>query len=192
MKRMSISRRDLLLAAGGLQLLPASLRASTPADAIEKKTFVYATRGERELLLDLYLPPERTAPLPLIVFVHGGGWFAGTRVTGPDFRRYFAIEGFAMASIEYGLVPTIAFPANVEDVKTAIRWLRANATANGLNPERFGLWGTSSGGQLAAIAALAAPGMYEGEGIAGRSSAVQCVLDAYGPTDFLVMDAQAE
>ena len=72
------------------------------------------------------VPPASAgaARLPVIVFLHGGGWCGGTRTTGPDFRRFFAQDGFAMASIEYRLTPDITFPSNVEDVKTAVRWLQ--------------------------------------------------------------------
>jgi acetyl esterase/lipase len=163
-----------------------------PASA-EPRTLTYASRDGVELLLDLYLPanPIRR-PAPVIVFIHGGGWSGGTRVTGPDFRRYFAQDGFAMASIEYRLTPSVTFPANVEDVRTAVRWLKANAAAHTLDPDRICLWGTSAGGHLAAVAALAPPGMFEGSDNLDRTSVVRCVLDAYGPTRFDLMDAQAQ
>ena len=134
----------------------------------------------------------RAAGCRSIVFLHGGGWSGGTRTTGPDFRRFFAQDGFAMASIEYRLTPAVTFPANAEDVKTAVRWLRANAGAHGLDPARICLWGTSAGGHLAAVAGLAPRGTFEGADNLNQSSAVQCVLDAYGPTLFTPMDAQTE
>ena len=157
----------------------------------ELRTLTYATRDGTELVLDLYLPatPIRR-PTPVIVFLHGGGWSGGTRTTGPDFTRYFARDGFAMASIEYRLTPSVTFPGNVEDVRTAVRWLKANAAAHGLDPERVCLWGTSAGGHLAAVAALAPRGTFDGTDNLDLSSAVRCVLDAYGPTQFDVMDAQ--
>jgi len=186
----AITRRTFVLGAGLLAAAPSSFGAGAPYGA-DRKTLVYATPGDKELLLDLYLPQGAPGPLPVILFVHGGGWFAGSRITGPDFRRFFAQEGFAMASFDYRLVPGVTFPTPVEDVKTAVRWLRAHAAEHGLDAGRIGLWGTSSGGQLASVAALAPAGTFEGEEYADQSSAVQCVLDAYGPTDFLVMDAQA-
>ena len=91
------------------------------------QTLTYASRDGKDLLLDLYRPAGSARPLPVIVFLHGGGWSGGTRTTGPDFKRFFAQDGFAMASIEYRLTPSVTFPGNVEDVKTAVRWLRANA-----------------------------------------------------------------
>ena len=117
----------------------------------------------RRSLLDLYLPanPIRR-PVPVIVFLHGGGWSGGTRTTGPDFKRYFAQDGFATASIEYRLTPAITFPANVEDVRTAVRWLKANAAAHGLAADRICLWGSSAGGHLAAVAGAGAAGHVRG------------------------------
>ena len=120
--------------------------------------------------------------MPVIVFLHGGGWSGGTRTTGPDFGRFFARDGFAMASIEYRLTPSITFPANVEDVRTAVRWLKANAAAHALDAERICLWGTSAGGHLAAVAGLAPRGMFEGTDNLTYTSDVRCVFD--------VMDAQ--
>jgi len=170
-----------------------TLAAEQAPPPIELKTLTYAVRDGQELVLDLYTPatPPGTR-LPVIVFLHGGGWAGGTRTTGPDFRRFFAGDGFAMVSIEYRLTPAITFPANVEDVKTAVRWLRANAGAHRLDSDRICLWGTSAGGHLASVAGLAPKGTFEGTDNMDQSSAVRCVLDAYGPTDFLVMDAQTE
>ncbi len=87
------------------------------------------------------MPAGGARPLPVIVFLHGGGWSGGTRTTGPDFKRFFAQDGFAMASIEYRLTPSVTFPANVEDVKTAVRWLRANAGRLALDPDRIATLG---------------------------------------------------
>jgi acetyl esterase/lipase len=169
--------------AGGVQAPPAA----------DTRTLTYASRDGAELRLDLYLPAEPVRrPIPVIVFLHGGGWSGGTRTTGPDFSRYFARDGFAMASLEYRLTPSITFPANVEDVRTAVRWLKANAAAHALDGDRLCLWGTSAGGHLAAVAALAPQGMFEGTDNLNVTSGVRCVLDAYGPTRFDVMDTQAE
>ena len=170
------------VAAGGQETKP-----------LEPRTLTYASRGGVDLLLDLYLPanPIRR-PIPVIVFLHGGGWSGGTRTTGPDFRRYFAQDGFAIASLEYRLTPAITFPANVEDVRTAVRWLKANAATHGLAADRICLWGTSAGGHLAAVAGLAPPGTFEGADNLDQTSAVRCVLDGYGPTRFDRMDAQTE
>lgn len=175
-----------------MSLLAASAGRAQEAAPADPRTLTYASRDGVDLVLDLYLParPLRR-PIPVIVFLHGGGWSGGTRTTGPDFRKYFAQDGFAMASIEYRLTPSITFPGNVEDVKTAVRWLKANAATHALDPERICLWGTSAGGHLAAVAGLAPAGTFEGADNLDRTSTVRCVLDAYGPIRFDRMDAQA-
>jgi acetyl esterase/lipase len=193
-----LSRRTLLIngsAAAGASVLsvgaPALWAAPPPAYDVQMQTLTYSSRGGKDLVLDLFLPQGVKGRLPVIIFLHGGGWSGGTRTTGPDFKRFFAQDGFAMASIEYTLTsPTVTFPTNAEDVKTAVRWLRANSKTYNLNPDRIGLWGTSAGGQLSGIVGLSPRGTFEGEGNLGTSSAVQCVLDAYGPSSFTLMDAE--
>jgi acetyl esterase/lipase len=185
-ERLTRHALALVFAAGAV----AAAQEPRPRDVL---TLPYASRDGGDLLLDLYLPTKPIRrPVPIIVFVHGGGWSGGTRTTGPDFERFFARDGFAMASIEYRLTPSITFPANVEDVRTSVRWLKANAAAHGLDPDRICLWGTSAGGHLAAVAGLAPRGMFEGRDNLNETSTVRCVLDAYGPTRFDMMDAQDE
>src|SRR5438552_1799645 len=115
MIRLSISGLIMILA-----VLPVVARSRQAAIAME--TLTYSSPGGRDLLLDLYRPTGAAAKLPVVIFLHGGGWSGGTRTTGPDFKRFFAADGFAMVSIEYRLAPAITFPSNVEDVKTAVRW----------------------------------------------------------------------
>jgi acetyl esterase/lipase len=189
---VSIASRLTLLVLPAL-LAGAAVSGVQAPPAAEMRTLTYASRNGVDLRLDLYLPAQPIRrPIPVIVFLHGGGWSGGTRTTGPDFSRYFARDGFAMASIDYRLTPSIAFPANVEDVRTAVRWLKANAATHTLDPDRICLWGTSAGGHLAAVAALAPHGVFEGTDNLNYTSAVRCVLDGYGPTRFDVMDAQTE
>lgn len=140
--------------------------------------------------MDLYRPVGASGRLPVIVFIHGGAWRAGTRTTGPDLERFFRRDGFAMASIDYRLTPAGVFPRCVEDVKTAVRYLRTHAAELDLDAQRIGYWGLSAGGHLAAVAALAPRGTFEGTEWLGESSAVRCVLDAYAPTWFTTMDEE--
>lgn len=191
---LAVDRRRMLTGVGLIALgavLPMPGYAAEPR-AVTKQTLVYAVRDGKPLALDLFKPSSPTGALPVIIFLHGGGWSGGTRTTGPDFGRFFAQDGFAMVSIDYRLVPGITFPANLEDVKTAIRWVRANAAAHGLDGARIALWGTSAGGHLAALAGLTPAGQFEGEDNRDRSSAVACVLDAYGPVLFTTMDREAQ
>jgi acetyl esterase/lipase len=118
--------------------------------------------GFRPLRLDLYLPRNSgsvTGGLPLVVYVHGGGWQAGhTRHSGafanwPGVLALLASRGYVVASIEYRLSGEARFPAAIQDVKTAIRWLRSKSAQFGIDPTRAIIWGGSAGGQLAALAA---------------------------------------
>jgi acetyl esterase/lipase len=162
----------------------------------------YATvRGYRPLLLDLYLPASEPSP-PLIVFIHGGGWGVGTRASmsptldgwSPSAFERVARAGFAVASVDYRLTGEAIFPAQLHDVKAAVRWLRANAAALGVDGERILAWGASAGGHLAALLALTADREeLEGEvGELAASSAVSGVIDWYGPTDLVSMQSQAD
>ena len=106
--------------------------------------------------------------------------------------RYFTARGWAVAGVSVRSSAQAVFPAQVHDVKAAIRWLRANADRHHLDPGRVAIMGDSSGGWLAAMAAVTgAAGELEGDvGVSGPSSAVQAAVDLYGPADFLTMDAQ--
>jgi acetyl esterase/lipase len=127
----------------------------------------------------------------VIVWVHGGGWRFGGRRAAPDLARFFASRGFAMAAIEYRLTNRAIFPAQIEDLRTAIRWLRSTAGQYGLDGNRIGLWGASAGGHLSALAALAPDGLFDRDGMpyADQPAAVQAVVEGYGPIDFLQLDA---
>lgn len=119
--------------------------------------------GYRPLELDLYLPhtdgPKADGPAPVIVYVHGGGWRRGSRreplpVLGAGFYDTVAAQGFAVAAIDYRLSGEARFPAPLEDVRTAISWVRDHAASYGLDADRGFLWGDSAGGHLALLAAL--------------------------------------
>lgn len=150
----------------------------------------FAAPNGKPLLLDLYLPIGTEGPVPVIIWLHGGGWRIGDRKLGPDFRERFAECGFAMASIEYRLSSEATFPAQIHDVKAAIRWLRSVANEYGLDSGNIGLWGSSAGGHLAALAGTTGFGRLEGLELGNQdfSSEVKAVVDGYGPTDFLQME----
>jgi acetyl esterase/lipase len=117
-----------------------------------------ALTGYRPLTLDLYRPSAASTPLPLVIYVHGGGWQAGhTRHSGafadwPAVLASIAARGYVVASIEYRLSGEAPFPAAIQDVKAAMRWLRAHAQQFGIDRQRAVIWGGSAGGQLAALA----------------------------------------
>ncbi|MEN6334882.1 MAG: alpha/beta hydrolase, partial [Phycisphaerales bacterium] len=115
----------------------------------------YVPGGHERQKLDLYLPktaegqPATNSKRPLIVWVHGGAWLEGNKNGCPAVR--FTADGYAVASINYRLSQHAIFPAQIQDCKAAIRWLRANADKHGIDPNRIGVWGASAGGHLVAL-----------------------------------------
>lgn len=144
--------------------------------------------------------PSATAarPAPAVLYVHGGGWFLGSRqVSGPGanlagqdgalfvpLRDELSRRGFVVAAIDYRLVPLHPWPDQIEDAKCAVRFLRAEAHRLGVDPNRIGTWGSSAGGQLVAMLGTAGPsaGFDVGQ-YADQSSRVQAVVDMFGPTN---------
>lgn len=146
----------------------------------------YVDSGHERQKLDLYLPEKADGPFPLIIWVHGGGWQNGSKDGCPPLRAGYAARGYAVASIGYRLSGHAIFPAQIEDCKAAIRWLRAHATEYNLDPDRFGVWGSSAGGHLVAL--LGTSGDVKEFDVGAnldQSSRVQAVCDYYGPTDFI-------
>ena len=147
----------------------------------------YATNGHAQQKLDLYIP-KTDKRVPLIIFVHGGAFNRGDK--GGESPAPFLADGYAFASLNYRLSQDAIFPAQIEDCKAAVRWLRSHAAEYKLDPDRFGAWGTSAGGHL--VAMLGTTGDIRdfdvGENLE-YPSRVQAVADWFGPTDFLQMDA---
>lgn len=196
--------------------------SATPAKEVQYlEGITYATREAGafqtagDLELDLVLPSS-DRPTPLVVYIHGGGWITGSRKGTPDLANYFAERGYAMATIDYrytyvrdgitpfpippnDIHPKGEFPDQIVDVKAAIRWLRANAQQYNLDPDNIGVWGSSAGAHLAALAGT----VDEVEDVEGDlydiepdvhpevSGRVQAVVPWYPPTNFLLMDEQA-
>ena len=154
--------------------------------------------GFRPLTLYVSVPRAKSPP-PLVVFVHGGGWELGhPMVTNPvyaamDIPGTLLRAGYAVARISYRLSAEAQFPAPLHDCKAAIRFLRNHADVFGVDGTRFAVMGDSAGGHLAALAGLTG-GRKELEGSVGEtngSSAVQAVVDWFGPTELLTMQEQA-
>lgn len=143
--------------------------------------------------LNLFLPTNATSTnLPLIVFIHGGGWRAGDKKYGLNkLRPYLADGSYAGASIGYRLTDEAVWPAQIHDCKAAIRYLRATARNHGIDPERIGIWGTSAGGHLVSMLGVSG-GVAELEGTLGdhdeTDSRVQAVINFYGPSQLLTMN----
>ena len=153
----------------------------------------YVTDGHERQQLDLYLPENATSDkLPLVVFVHGGGWQNGTKAGGKRFLEPLVSTGeYVGASINYRLSQHAIWPAQIHDCKAAIRWLRSNAKEYGIDHERIGVMGTSAGGHLVAMLGTAG-GQGKLEGTLGehldQSSRVNAVINFYGPTELLTMN----
>ncbi|HKC74795.1 MAG TPA: alpha/beta hydrolase [Chloroflexota bacterium] len=144
----------------------------------------------KPLLLDVIAPRDvSAASWPAVIWVHGFGWFAGTRRDNLEISlcAFLATQGFFTVSIEYRLSDEATFPVQIHDVKAAIRWLRANAAAYSIDPDHIGIWGGSAGGHLAALAGVTGdlPELEGTSGSAGYSSRVQAVVLASAPSDFL-------
>src|SRR4051794_15082606 len=156
-------------------------QAGAPATVV-LRDLEYACRATGPLLLDLHVPARPVVAPPVVVWLHGGGWRKGDRSFAPDLDRYFAMRGYAMANVEYRLSGEAVFPAQLEDVRAAVRWLRDSADEFGFDAGAIGLWGSSAGGHRAARGRP--PATDAGDG-------VRAVVDGYGPTDFALADAQS-
>jgi acetyl esterase/lipase len=150
--------------------------------------------GYRPLQLDLWVPDTRT-PAPLVVYVHGGGFMFGDRRYLPETLRpdqvfeALVAAGLAVATIDYRHALEAPFPAQLHDAKAAVRYLRAHADDLGIDTRRIGIWGESAGGHIAALVGLTAhrADLEGGHGVVGPSSAVDVVVDWYGPADLDTM-----
>lgn len=167
--------------------------ADAPVSGIEQLSGVeFGKGGDRELRMNILRPKQKaTMPMPVVVYIFGGGWRTGDRSQGIAPLTPLAEKGYFCASIEYRLSQEAVFPAQIEDCKCAIRFLRAKAKEYNLDPDRIAVWGASAGGHLAALLGTSG-GVKELEGTGGWSefsSRVQVAVDWFGPTDFLRMDA---
>jgi acetyl esterase/lipase len=158
-----------------------------PDDVVSFADVVFATPpGYRPLRLDLYRPRDVSRARPLVIYIHGGGWQSGhTRHAGafanwPAVLAALAARGYVVASIEYRLSGEAPFPAAIDDVRAAIRWLRTQAKEQGIDGSRVLLWGGSAGGQLAALAAMQCE---------VKSDCVQGLIAWYGIFDFTALGA---
>jgi acetyl esterase/lipase len=157
------------------------------SDLKRENGVTFATVDGHDLLLDVVRPAEASAaPVPAIIYVHGGGWHGGSRADIPN--DFMARAGYVTLSIDYRLTGVASFPAQIHDVKAAIRWVRANADDLGIDPDRIGLWGHSAGGHLALLAAMTGddPALEGDVGVTGISSAVRAVVAGCTRTEMLI------
>jgi acetyl esterase/lipase len=153
------------------------------AQAQQFKDIVYAKAPNRDLKLDIYLPIKIERPIP-VFWIHGGAWSGGTKENPP---KQLLDHGFALISVDFRLSTEAAYPAMVHDIKAAIRFIDAQATQYGLNKSKKVIWGSSSGGHLAALVGLS-NGHKDLEGELGdfdqNSSKIDLIIDFYGPSNF--------
>ena len=142
-------------------------------------------------VLDLSLPDGPSRDRPLVVCIHGGGWTGGDKTNWAWEAARLAEGGLAAASVNYRLCPEWPFPAAVEDVQRAVRWLRHHAAEHGLDASRFGAAGDSAGGHLASFLGLTETRQHVADELGPYSSRVSCVVDCYGPVDFVWMTRSA-
>ncbi|WP_414661941.1 sulfatase-like hydrolase/transferase [Horticoccus sp. 23ND18S-11] len=184
-ERVQAARADLgdaLTKAKGAHVRPAGdVRTVLPEGVKRISNLEYSNPGSGALLLDLYLPEKSPAePLPLVMWIHGGGWKNGSKDNCP--LAWLAAEGYAVVSLGYRLSWLGQWPAQLDDARAALRWLRTNAARYQLDPQRFAVSGGSSGGNLAGVVGTAPPAA--GETVSSR---VGAVIDFYGASDMLTM-----
>jgi acetyl esterase/lipase len=182
---------------------PGSPGAGKPAMAVAvpegieaKRDLAYAGTDNPRQKLDLYLPKQRNGdkPLPVLVFIHGGGWKGGDKSGGlRNLAPYVSSGDYAGVSVGYRLTNEAQWPAQIYDCKAAIRWVRAHAKEHGLDAGHIAVWGSSAGGHLVSILGTSGD-VAELEGKVGahtdQSSRVQAVVNYFGPENFLTMVTQ--
>jgi acetyl esterase/lipase len=153
------------------------LAAPATAEVQVLENVIYATHGDEDLGLDLALPESPEKDRPLVVFIHGGGWAGGNRQAYRASIREMAARGFAAATVTYRFAPKHPWPAQLEDVRAAVRFLRTNAAKYGIDPWRVAASGMSAGGHLSLLLGLLP------DGTQGDDTRVQAVVNYFGPTD---------
>lgn len=150
-----------------------------------KENIPYAEIDGTRLTFNLQYEESKNKNRSAMIVIHGGGWEAGSTEDVQYFADFFAKLGFVVFNINYRLTGTAPFPAQIEDCKTVVRYVRANADKYGINGEKIGAFGVSAGGHLAALLGVLPEGKYEGTaGNLDISSSVTAVINYIGPVDF--------
>jgi acetyl esterase/lipase len=147
---------------------------------------VYCTMDGVQLEMDVYYPAKAESAWAAVLYVHGGGWTTGDKTRGSGIEEIPALveAGFLTVAVNYRMAPEYTFPAMIEDVRCAVRYLRAHANKYNLDPQRIGAFGTSAGGHMVALMGTAGDETAWDVGeYLEQSSRVQAVVDYFGPTD---------
>jgi acetyl esterase/lipase len=174
---------------------PASSATPSSSDTTStvQQDIPYATVNGTVLKLDIYQPTNRsTQTVPGILLIHGGGWTSLDKSTMHNMGQFLARSGFVAFSVDYRLFtgPETRWPAQLDDVQRAVRWVRANAATYGVDPNRIGAFGHSAGAQLATLLGMEDTRNSD-SALANYSSRVQAVVDVSGPTDFIALGPNA-
>ncbi|QOV87895.1 alpha/beta hydrolase [Humisphaera borealis] len=164
---------------------PAAQPLQIPPNIEFQTDVVYGKGGGKDLTLNLARPKIITSPAPCIVIIHGGGWSGGKKEQHNDLAVTLAGKGYVAVTVGYRLAPDAVFPAQVNDVKCAVRFLRNSADTFKLDPRRIGAVGFSAGAHLSMLLGVTSKddGLEGDGGYADQSSRVQAVVSFFGPTD---------
>ena len=169
---------------------PAANQATEPAadeNVSVHENVAYGNVNGHDLLLDVYEPAETSARArPAVLLIHGGGWISFDKGTMRNLGKFLARSGFVAFSVDYRLLSgrDNRWPAQLDDVQRAVRWVRANAAKYGVDPDHIGAFGHSAGAQLASLLGMEDTRDNSDASLAKYSSRVQAVVDVSGPTDF--------
>lgn len=171
-----------------------SLISTVAAQGMVVRDVAYVKDSGERRHLDIYLPKgykDAEKPLPVIVFLHGGYWEFGDKSHVAQHAKLAVKHGFAAVAVNYRFVPDDPMPAQIEDVKAAIRWMRANAKRYNLDNDRVGAWGYSAGAHLTALLCTMTTREFDVGGHLDQPSTVRCGVVVAGPTDFEAFVAEA-
>ena len=172
----------LLPVAAFLVMLPLICRAEPTY--IEEKNIVFDRQDGTELIMDMKTLDDGRKNKPCCIAIHGGGWSEGS-VAASDWLGASLVDlGYTVFGITYRLAPAHPFPAQIEDCKSAVRFVRANAKRFGIDPKRVAVYGSSAGGHLASLLGVLPRGVFEGNGPNKEySSRADLVINSLGPED---------
>lgn len=159
-----------------------------PANISSKTNVVYCKVNNTELRLDVFYPSQKSKkPLPAVLIVHGGGWRSGNRGQHVPLAQQLAAKGYVTVTAQYRLSTEALYPAAVNDLKTAIRWMRANAKTYHIDKDKIAIWGFSAGGQLATLVGTTGNSpLFKGDGCYQKySDKIQAIIDADGTLAFI-------
>ncbi|MBN7811297.1 alpha/beta hydrolase fold domain-containing protein [Algoriphagus sp. H41] len=164
------------------QIKPVLLSAGPELEVFENQ--VYKSLGSRSLQLDVFKPKVSENPLPVVLLVHGGGWRSGDKILQRSLAIRLAELGYVAVPVEYRLSPEAQYPAAVQDVKEAIRWIKTHAADFGVDSSRVAISGSSAGAQLASLVGLSDLPVHEGKSDLVASSQVQAIINMDGVLAF--------